>query len=203
MPAWAQKGHTDLIIDVEGVRSTGSTEGAGQVGTSFDPRFQTGGGLGLGLDYYMSQHVSLEGKVSGVVSNVRIVSVRADTVTKLDLGHEQLYPVTALLKWHFTPTQTAIQPYIGAGVGHVILRNIDRSDLARLGASELRFDDPTGLVVAAGLVLRTSRRWGFSADARYIPLETKSTVTAVGSSAPAERLELRPLIVGFGIVYRF
>jgi outer membrane protein W len=203
MPAWAQKGHTDLIIDAEGVRSTGSTEVGTQAGASFDPRFRTGGGLGVGLDYYMSQHVSLEGKVSAIVSDVRIVSVRSDTVTKLDLGHEQLYPVTALLKWHFTPTQTAIQPYIGAGVGHVILRNIDRSDLARLGASEIRFDDPTGLVVAAGLVFRTSRRWGFSADARYIPLETKSTVTAVGSATPAERINLKPLIVSFGIAYRF
>ena len=204
MPVWAQRGHTDLIIDAEGVRSTGHTEISRRAGTvSFDPRFDTGGGLGVGLDYYMSQHVSLEGKVSAVVSHVRIVSVGSDTVTKLDLGREQLYPVTALLKWHFTPTQTAIQPYIGAGVGHVVIRNIDRADLARLGASQIRFNDPTGLVVAAGLLLRTSHRWGLSADARYIPLETKSTVTAVGSGAPSERINLKPLIVGFGIAYRF
>jgi outer membrane protein W len=158
LPAWAQRGHTDLIIDVEGVRSTATTEVPGQSGVSFEPRFKTGGGLGVGLDYYMSQHVSLEGKVTGIISDVQIVAVRSDTVTRLDLGHEQLYPVTALLKWHFTPIQTAFQPYLGAGVGHVVIRNIDNSALTALGASEIRFNDPTGFVVAAGVLLRTSSK---------------------------------------------
>jgi len=200
----AQTGTMDLIIDTEGVRRTGHTRVEFRPGTTaLDPQFKTGGGLGVGLDYFLGDHFSLEGKVAGLVTRVHLRFIGADTVSTLDLKDAQLYPITAIIKWHFTPMRAAFQPYLGAGVGHVILRDIDTSTLRTINARELHFKDPTGLVVAGGVLVRVSRRWALSADARYIPLETKSTASLVGTNAETADLNLRPLMVGFGLAYRF
>jgi outer membrane protein W len=69
-------------------------------------------------------------------------------------------------------------------------------------ATGIHFDDPRGLVVDGGLEVNLSKRFGIYGDARYIPVETKSTASFVGTTS-AVQMNVRPLIVSGGIAWRF
>jgi outer membrane protein len=195
-PAALAQRRVDLIIDIEGVRSSEHIEFEPNT-VRYEPRFDTGGGLGGGINFFFSDRVSLELKVAGLASRLQVRRMGSDFVAVADVGNAQIYPITALLQWHMLDG-TAIQPYVGAGVGHVILRNIEEQVIA---ARAIEFDDPTGFVVNAGLLIPLSKRFSATADARYTPVETQAEARFVGVTTA--KIDVRPLIVSFGLAYHF
>lgn len=198
-PLAAQR-RVDLIFDVEGVRRTGSTAAFVPNSVQYLPAFGTGGGIGGGVDWFLSDRTSLELKVSALESKLRVRVTGSDFIANADLGNAQIYPVSLLLKWRMNE-HAALRPWIGAGVSHIVLRNINDRTFGNV-----RFQDPTGAVVAAGLELRLSRRLSLVGDARYIPIETSSTARfGVTQNAPGTPvgLHVKPLIVGFGVAYHY
>jgi outer membrane protein len=196
-PLAAQR-RVDFLVDAEGARRTGKNTGFSP-GTRFDPQFGTGGGIGVGLDFFLSDHVSIEAKAAALESRLRVRTVGSDFVAIADLGRAQVYPISAILQWHLSEHGT-IRPYIGAGVVHVILHNVNRS--VGTSASGIHFKDPTGFVVDGGLEFNLSKRWGIYGDARYVPVESQSTATFVGTSSSV-KMKVRPLIVSSGLAWRF
>jgi outer membrane protein len=196
-PLIAQR-RIDLLIDAEGARRTGHNE-TFTPGVRFDPQFGTGGGAGVGLNFFISDRVSIEAKAAALESRLRVRIVGSDFIATSDLGRAQIFPISAVLQWHLSEHGT-IRPYLGAGVAHVILRDVNHSVTS--SASGIHFKDPTGLVVDGGLEVNLSKRFGIYGDARYIPVETKSTASFVGTSA-AVTMNVRPLIVSGGIAWRF
>ncbi len=195
-PAVAQR-RVDLILDAEGVhRSSRSMFEPDSV--RYEPRFDNGDGIGGGINFFLSDRVSLEVKVAALQSRLHIRRSGSDFISVGDLGLAQIYPITALLQWHMLDG-TGVRPYVGVGAGHVILRNIDKRTA---GVSGARFEDPTGLVVDGGLEFSLSRRWSALVDARYTPIETRSRVTFPGTGSSA-RIDVKPLIVSTGIAFRF
>jgi outer membrane protein len=195
-PALAQR-HVDFFVDAEGVRRSSKATFEPNV-VRYEPRFDTGGGLGGGINLFFTDRVSLETKVAAVESRLHLRRSGSDFVTVADLGYAQIYPITALLQWHMLEG-TAIRPYIGAGVGYMVVRNISRQTF---GLAGVNFDNPTGLVVDGGLELSLSKRWSVLGDARYTPIETRSNATFVGA-ASAAKVDVKPLIVSAGIAFRF
>jgi outer membrane protein len=189
----------DLFVDAEGVRSNAQTTDF-TPGIRFEPAFDTGGGVGGGINYFITDRVSLEAKVSGLASKMRVRIIGSDFVAVADLGYAQFYPISATLQWHLLE-RGAIRPYIGAGVSHVILHNISKS-VGSTGATGIKFKDPTGFVVDGGLELNLGRRWGLFGDARYIPIESNARAAFTGTSA-ALKMHVRPLIVSAGLAYHF
>jgi len=186
----------ELIVDAEGVRRTADDATFAPGRTRFVPAFATGGGVGAGLNLWLSDRVSLEAKVAGMESHLTVRSAGSDFVVNADLGRAKLYPVTAILQWHPMEHGT-LRPYLGIGAAHIILHDVERrSDL------NVKFDDPTGLVLDGGFRLRFSSRWNIIADARYVAIETRTKATFVGTTAATE-LHVRPLVVGVGVAYRF
>lgn len=195
LPLLAQHA-VEVIVDAEGVRRTADDVTFAPGRTRFVPTFATGGGVGVGVNLWLSDRFSFEAKAAGVESHLTVRSAGSDFVVNADLGYAQIYPITAVLQWHPMEHGT-LRPYLGVGAAHIILRNIEkRSDL------NVRFDDPTGLVVDGGFRLRLSDKWSVIADARYIAIETRTKATFVGTNAVTE-LHVRPLIVGVGVGYRF
>ena len=197
LPALAQQ-HVVLFFDAEGVRRTGTTTRFTPGVTRFEPTFQTGGGAGGGLNWFFTDRVSLEAKLAGLGTKTRLRIVGSDFIGTADLGWSQIYPVSAVLQWHLTE-RGAMRPYIGAGAVHTIMRNINEQIGA--GATGIRFKDPTGLVVDGGLEFHIGKKWGLLADARYVPLETKSRAIFPGTSSSVE-MSVRPLIVSFGLGFK-
>ncbi|MEA2328111.1 MAG: outer membrane protein [Thermoanaerobaculia bacterium] len=196
-PLIAQR-RIDLLIDAEGARRTGHSE-AFTPGIRFDPQFGTGGGAGIGLNFFLSDRVSIEVKAAALESRLRVRIVGSDFIATADLGRAQIFPISAILQWHLSEHGT-IRPYLGAGVAHVILRDVNHSVTS--SATGIHFKDPTGLVVDGGLEFNLSKRFGIYGDARYIPVETKSTASFVGTSSEV-KMNVRPLIVSGGIAWRF
>jgi outer membrane protein len=197
-PLVAQQ-RVDLLFDVEGVHRA-SRNAHFTPGIRFEPTFNTGGGVGGGVNLFLSDRVSLEGKVAGLGTKMHVRVIGSDFVAVADLGYAQIYPVSAVLQWHMLK-RGAIRPYVGAGVSHVILRNISKK-VGTSGASGIRFKDPTGLVVDGGLEFSLGKRWSLFGDARYIPIETHSRATFTGTTS-AVKISVRPLIVSSGLAYHF
>jgi outer membrane protein len=196
-PLIAQR-RIDFLLDAEGARRTGHNESF-TPGFRFDPQFGTGGGAGVGLNFFLTDHVSVEAKAAALESQLRVRVVGSDFIATADLGRAQIFPISAVLQWHLSEHGT-IRPYLGAGVAHVILRDVNRS--VAPSATGIHFKDPTGLVVDGGLEFNLSKRFGIYGDARYIPVETKSTASFIGT-ASAVKMNVRPLIVSGGIAWRF
>jgi len=188
----------DLLIDAEGARRTGHNESF-TPGFRFEPQFGTGGGAGVGLNFFLSDRVSIEAKAAALESQLRVRIVGTDFIATANLGHAQIFPISAVLQWHLSEHGT-IRPYLGAGVAHVILHDVNRS--VSPSATGIHFKDPTGLVVDGGLEFNLSKRFGIYGDARYIPVETKSTASFTGTSSSVQ-MNVRPLIVSAGIAWRF
>jgi outer membrane protein len=197
-PLFAQR-RVDLIIDAEGARRTGKNVKF-TPGVVFDPRFGTGGGIGAGLNFFLSDRVSIEAKAAALQSELTVRTTGTDFIAVANLGHAQIYPLSAILQWHMTEHGT-IRPYVGAGVGYIILRGVNRS-IGTAGATGIRFKDPVGLVLDGGLEFNLSKRWSIIGDARYIPIETTSTATFTGTTS-AVKMHVRPLIVSAGAAYHF
>jgi|GEM_PF-643209 len=195
LPLAAQR-RLDIIIDAEGVRRTGKTVGFEPLTTHFEPQFQTGGGIGVGVNWFLSDRVSVEMKAAALESRLRVTAFGLDNVANIDLGHAHIYPITAILQWHMTE-HGAIRPYLGAGAAHIIVHNVNHHGGAIGGVN---FKDPTGLVVDGGLEWNLSQRWSLTGDARYVPIETNSSATFIGTGSTV-RMHVKPLIVSFGIAY--
>jgi outer membrane protein len=189
----------DLFFDAEGVHRSGMVSSFTPGVTRFEPQFNTGGGVGGGLNFFLTDRVSLEAKLAALGTKVRVRIIGSDFVGVADLGWAQLYPISAVIQWHLLE-RGAFRPYIGGGVVHTILRNVNKRVGA--GASGIRFKDPTGLVVDGGVEFKVARKWSLLADARYVPMETNSRVTFPGTTSSLD-MHVRPLIVSFGLGYRF
>ena len=189
----------EIFFDAEGVRRSGVTSDFSTGPTRFEPLFRTGGGVGGGLNFFLSDRVSLEAKVAALATKTRVRIVGSDFIGTADLGWAQLYPISAVLQWHLLE-RGAIRPYIGAGAVHTVLRNINKQVGA--GATGVRFKDPTGVVLDGGLEFSLARKWSLLGDARYVPIETKSRVSFPGTSSGLN-MNVRPLIVSFGAGYKW
>jgi len=195
----AAQQRVDVFFDVEGVRRTGSAVGFTPGVTRFEPQFNTGGGVGGGLNFFFGDRLSLEAKVAGLGTKGRVRIIGSDFIGTADLGWTQLYPISGVLQWHLAENGV-FRPYVGAGVVHTILRNVNKQVGA--GATGIRFKDPTGLVIDGGLEFNFGHRWSLLGDARYVPMETNSRATFPGTTS-ALTMHVRPLIVSFGMAHRF
>jgi len=196
-PLVAQR-RIDLLIDAEGARRTGHNESF-TPGTRFEPQFGTGGGAGVGLNFFLSDRVSIEAKAAALESQLRVRIVGTDFIATANLGHAQIFPISAVLQWHLSEHGT-IRPYLGVGVAHVILHDVNKA--VSPSAAGIHFKDPTGLIVDGGLEFNLSKRFGIYGDARYIPVETQSTATFFPTTSSV-KMNVRPLIVSGGIAWRF
>lgn len=198
-PTFGQR-RIDFLFDLEGVHRSGKTRSFSPGSVRFEPSFNNGGGIGAGLNFYLSDRVSLEAKVAGIESAMHVRIIGQDSVQNIDLGHGQIYPISAILQWHPVEHGT-FRPYIGAGAVHTILRNINRQ-IPGSSATGIRFHDPTGVAVDGGVELSLGSKWSLYGDARYVPLESKGRATFVGANSVTE-LSVRPLIVSTGVAYHF
>lgn len=192
----AAQSRLGLIVDLEGVHRQEIEPVIGPV--RYEPSFDKGGGLGVGLNWHFSDRFSIEAKVAGLASHMHLRIDRGDHIANADLGYAQFYPVMLTAQWH--PLEgKSIRPYLGIGLAHIILRNIDETN----NAPPVEFDDPTGVVLNGGIRVPISSRWSFNADARYIPVESHGEVRFLGPNAARADIDVRPLVLGFGVIYHY
>jgi outer membrane protein W len=194
VPAMAQRGV--LFVGAEGVKTSNKVTFDPNV-VRYGPRFDSEERVGSGINWFVTARSSVAVKVAALKSRFHLRSSRSDFVDVADLGYAQIYPITVPLHWHMLHG-TVILPFTGAGTGHVVLKDLDRT----FGLSGVHFEDPTGLVVDSGGQISLSKRFSLYGDARYTPTETRSSVTFGGAFASA-RIGEKPMTVFTGITFRF
>lgn len=195
LPLAAQR-RVDLIVDVEGVHRQSGID-AGESGAIYTPEFDNGGGIGAGVNVWMTGRVSLEVKAAVLASNMQLRFINGDAVAILDVGYVNMIPISAVAQWH-PFEEGAVRPYFGAGVVYVMMEDVE----ARGQTPRTEFGSDTGLLLNAGLRVPLSKRWALTGDARYVPVETRGNVR-FGDSETGGDLDVRPLVVGFGVAYTF
>lgn len=198
--AAAQDGDIDVFATAQWVNRIGG-ERSQDLGANeeFRTDFEAGGGLGIGINYFLAERWSVEFKGAALRTDLSLRGRGSDYVYVVDLGGANIYPINAVAQYHFR-RKGSWQPYVGAGVSYVVVQDLDTDVLQPLGVERLEFDEQGGLVLVAGSNFWFADRWAVVGDARYVPLETEAE-TRFGSAV--NEFEVRPLLISAGVRYRF
>lgn len=148
----------------------------------------------LDFNYFFTPRISAE----LILATTRHSVDATETVLgKVDLGKVNLLPPTLSLLYHMFPDRT-ISPYIGGGVNYTHFYNVNTGPVA----SAIDYDNSWGGVIQGGIDLHLDSHWSLNVDVKKVFLKTDVTVTALDSKMETE-VKINPLIVGFGIGYRF
>jgi outer membrane protein len=192
--AAAQAGDFSIIVSGQWLEKTGKDEFEGMLEESqLDFDFAVGSAVGVGLLYEWNERWGLETKASFGKMDVTVRTFLSDAEFILMLDSVEVIPLTAVLQYRFRPNPTWT-PYVGAGVAHVIFRDLE------FGSQKINFDDDSGLVINAGVDLTIGDRWYLNADFKHVPFETGLKGVA---DLGAGELEFKPVIASAGLRYRF
>lgn len=125
-------------------------------------------------------------------------ATRTPLGAKTDLGDVWLLPPTLLVQYHFAP-EGKIRPYVGVGVNYTIFYGKDEPD----GVS-VDYDNGFGWALQAGVDFPIDEHWSLNFDVKQLFLSTDVTVRGLtGPAAIRADVDINPLLVGFGVGYRF
>ncbi len=146
----------------------------------------------LDISYFFTKNIAAELILGTTPHDVKVRNSAAGT---LDLGHIWLLPPTLTLQYHFAP-EAKIRPYIGAGVNYTIF-------YAQGGEkgiiNDVKYDNGFGWALQAGVDMPLDDHWMLNVDVKQIFLSTTATV----NGAIKADVDINPLLVGFGVGYRF
>ena len=145
------------------------------------------------LSYFLTNHFALEGE-AGVTRNS--LTAEKTALGTVDVGKVWGAPVLALLQYHLLP-HARWSPY--AGVGVAFLRYFDAQPGGGL-VRQLSVRSETGAVFQGGIDVRITDRWYGNLDIKKLLV---SSFASVNDGAITASGHISPIIVGFGIGYRF
>lgn len=159
----------------------------------------------LDFTYFFTENFSLElilgtskHNVNTVGSNLTAVGGAASA--NVDLGSVWLLPPTLTAQYHFNYDR--FRPYVGAGVNYTIFYSVNAGNTIKA----VSYDNAFGVAFQGGVDYDLNDKWFLNIDAKYILLNTDVTVDAsnlaAGLSIPA-KVDINPLLIGFGIGMRF
>jgi outer membrane protein W len=160
--------------------------------------FDDANGFGISANFFWGRRISTELAVYSLRSDA-VLTGSGNLPYALDLGSMNLTPITGTLQFHFA-REAFLSPYVGVGVAHVIVGNLESDDLNLVGIGPIDVDDEFSYVANAGLSLRLTPNFSLGLDAKYIPLRPGSR--ALGDVQDVE-LRIDPLIVSVGARFRF
>lgn len=166
----------------------------------FDLVFEFDEDVGYGVSYnrFWTNRFSTELSVQKLGADLEVtVSDGAPSVV-VATGEVDLTAYSATAQWHFARSGR-ISPYVGGGIAHVagdVKLDPDPDDP---GANEnLDLDSETTWLVNAGVTFGINDAFAVSADAKYIPYETK-----VEGDTSSDRIDIDVLVFSAVLKWRF
>lgn len=159
----------------------------------------------LDFTYFFTENFSLElvlGTSKHTINTVGsdLTAVAGPANANVDLGSVWLLPPTLTAQYHFNYNE--FRPYVGAGINYTLFYNVDAGNSLK----DVSYDNAIGVAFQGGLDYDLSDTWFLNIDAKYMLLNTDVTVDAsnlaAGLSIPA-KVEINPLLIGFGVGMRF
>ncbi|WP_291869143.1 OmpW family outer membrane protein [Maribacter sp.] len=150
----------------------------------------------LDITYFFTKNIAAELVLGTTKHDVEAVETAAGNI---DLGSVWLLPPTLTVQYHFTGG--ALKPYLGAGINYTIFYSADEGPVA----DDMDYDNSVGLAFQAGLDFDLNDNWFLNVDLKKVYMNTDATVnatTALGATVVAD-VDINPLLIGFGVGYRF
>jgi outer membrane protein len=113
-------------------------------------------------------------------------------------------PPTLTLQYHFAP-DAGFRPYVGAGLNYTIFykERASGSLEAALGSTDVSLSNSFGWAVQAGADIPLNSSLFLNFDIKYIDMDTTARLTTTAAGVQTVRVDINPLVIGFGIGMRF
>ena len=116
-------------------------------------------------------------------------------------------PPTVLLQYYPMNPDSAVQPYVGAGINYTTFFEEDLTSARKAqGFSDLELDDSWGLALEAGVDYMLTDKLLVNASVWYMDIETDATVkgpTALSISKTKVNVDVAPWVYMVGLGYKF
>src|SRR5438105_13041563 len=93
----AAQRRVEIFFDAEGVRRSGATSEFTPGVTQFEPQFNTGGGVGGGFNFFLSDRVSEEAKVAALATKLRVRNMGRYILSTADVVWHQLHWISSVV----------------------------------------------------------------------------------------------------------
>jgi outer membrane protein len=143
--------------------------------------------------YFLTDNIGVE-LIAATTQHSVHTTVVNPALGKVDLGSIWLLPPTLTAKYYFD-AKGPFRPYIGAGVNYTLFYS------PRSGAlPEMKYGNSWGTALQVGVDVPAANGYFVNLDVKQLFLN--DGVKAVGGAVHAHAV-INPLLVGFGVGYRF
>ncbi|MCG2842465.1 outer membrane beta-barrel protein [Sandaracinobacter sp. RS1-74] len=113
-------------------------------------------------------------------------------------------PPTLTLQYHFMP-EAKFRPYVGAGVNYTIFYNSRASGSLEdaVGETDVSLSNSFGWALQAGADVPINEKIFLNFDIKYIDIDTTARLNTTAIGQQRVRINIDPLVIGFGIGVRF
>ena len=164
-----------------------------------------------GVEIDLDEEIGLAGTASviwtsGLSTEVGIYSFSADGslrsggagVDSVDLGEVGALPITLTMRGHFGGEQ--VNFYVGGGGAYVRFDDFSSDDLRLAGVERIQIDDQATWLANAGVSFHLKKNLRIGIDLKYFPVKVRRVQLP---SRERVDLELDPLLLSGGVIYRF
>ncbi len=148
----------------------------------------------LDATYFLTDNIALEAIAGVTPHTVKALNTAAGNLT---VGDVWLLPPTVTLQYHFGGG-TTVDPYLGGGINYTFFF----AQSHKPPFTSVTYDDNVGGAVQAGIDFSLGGGWVANVDVKQLFLTTTAH-TYVGALPIAAKVDLDPLLAGFGIGYRW
>jgi len=110
-----------------------------------------------------------------------------------NIGSFKELPPTLTVQYHFNPTGTW-RPYVGAGINYTNISSVSILN----GAGSLEHSSVGG-ALQAGIDFAVDKNWSINLDVKKVQIRSDVSI----SGTKVSNVQVDPLLVGFGVGYRF
>lgn len=162
--------------------------------------------LGLNFAYMLTDHVGIELLAATPFSHDVGVAGSPAGLAALNgkLGSIKHLPPTLSAVWYPMASNSAFQPYVGAGVNFTWIFDEELSSSAEAkGFDGLSLDNSWGLAAQLGFDYMLTDRVMLNAQARYIDIETTGSTNLAGVGRLKVDVDVDPFVYMVGLGYKF
>ena len=171
--------------------------------------FENGRTFALGFNHFWRDSLSTEFGVLGLTADPTL-SLRSGPIdANFDIADIRVSALTITGQWHFH-RDARVSPYIGAGIA-LLSGEIEAAlddELGEFTTTSADFEGAAGVLFNGGVNFRMNERWAFAIDVKAIPYSPEiEGEPPIGVPEEVvvltDEIDLNPVIVGFGLRYRF
>lgn len=171
--------------------------------------FENGRTFALGFNHFWRDSFSTEIGVLGLSADPTLSLRSGPLNATFDIGDIRVSALTLTGQWHFR-RDARVSPYLGAGIA-LLSGEIEAAledELGEFTTTSADFEGAGGIVFNGGVNFRINDRWVFAVDVKAIPyspeIEGEPPIDIPEEEIVlTDEIDLNPVIVGFGIRYRF